>query len=319
MAADQAPPSGECCSAAPPVLEFDQEGNLVQGWGAPGPGYEWPTSEHGIFVDDEDHVWIGSNSGVGTDTGSHDTHILKFTRAGEFLLQIGKKNVSDGNLDTENMKHPAALAVDTEANEVYVADGEWGGAHRGNIYGNQRVIVFDATSGAFKRMWGAYGNPPEDVPLANYDPAKPDDNPQFRGPHGIRLSKDGLVYVADRGTNRVQVFRRDGTFVKERIISPSTLYPGMASDVAFSADPDERFVYVADGMNKKVWVLDRESLATVDKWGHGGHWGGMFNMPHSIAVDGLGNVYVTETLVGRRVQRFAYQGMGAPVFDVASE
>jgi DNA-binding beta-propeller fold protein YncE len=295
---------------ARPVVEFDQTGRIVSSWGGPGTGFEWPSGEHGIFVDHQDNVWIGSNGqgrrsgppGAVAQAGAEqtDTHILKFTRTGTFLLQIGKQNIHGGNDDTRNMLQPTGIFVDAATNEVFVSDGEHGN-HR-------RVIVFDGATGAYRRMWGAYGNKPEDPDLGDYKPGDPPAR-QFRYPHGIELSKDGLVYVADRSNNRVQVFKKDGTFVNEVIIAPQTLYPGSVDDVAFSADAQQRFMYVADNLNKRVWIVERASLRVLGKFGEGGNHGGQFNMPHSIATDSKGNIYVTETLEGKRVQRFLYKGL----------
>ncbi len=309
-AAEFNPPRAECCIPAPPVIEFDQAGRIVSSWGGPGTGFEWPSGEHGIFIDHQDNVWIGSN-GQGRRTGppgavaqagaeQTDTQILKFTRTGKFLLQIGKQNVHGGNDDTRNMLQPTGIFVDPATNDVFVSDGEHGN-HR-------RVIVFDGATGAYKRMWGAYGNKPDDTDPGDYKPSDPPAQ-QFRYPHGIELSKDGLVYVADRSNNRVQVFKKDGTFVKEVIIAPKTLYPGSVDDIAFSADSTQRFMYVADNMNKRVWIVERASLTVVGKFGEGGNHGGQFNMPHSIATDSKGNIYVTETLEGKRIQRFLYKGV----------
>jgi DNA-binding beta-propeller fold protein YncE len=233
-------------------------------------------------------------------TEQTDTHILKFTRAGKFVLQIGKQNVHGGNDDTANMLQPTGIFVDPTNNEVYVSDGEHGN-HR-------RVIVFDGATGAYKRMWGAYGNKPDDADPGEYLPSHASAK-QFRYPHGVELSKDGQVYVADRSNNRVQVFRKDGTFVKEVVIAKNTLYPGSVDDIAFSADPEQRFMYVADGMNKKVWILNRSTLAILGRFGEGGNHGGQFNQPHSIAADSRGNIYVGETLEGKRIQRFLYKGV----------
>ena len=175
-AAAQNPPIAECCIPAPPILEFDQAGNLVSSWGGPGKGYEWPQSEHGIFVDDKDFVWTAGN-------GEKDAQILKFTHQGKFVLQIGRQGQSKGNSDTGNLGRAADIKVDPAANEVYVADG----------YGNRRIIVFDAESGAFKRMWGAYGNRPDDADIGGYKPGAPPAQ-QFRTAHGVNISRDGLVY-----------------------------------------------------------------------------------------------------------------------------
>jgi len=303
-AADQTPPVAECCRAAPPVVEFDRAGNLVQGWGGPGSGYEWPEGEHGIFVDHKDNVWIGSNfAGQRGGSSRISTQVLKFTRQGKFLLQIGKEGVLGTNDDHQNMKQPTGIWVDAATNEAFVADGE--------LQDHRRVIVFDADTGAYKRHWGAYGNTPMDGDLGRYAPGdKPE---QFRGPHCVRMSRDGLLYVCDRFNDRLQVFRKDGTFVKEIFVAPSTLYPGSVYDVAFSPDAEQKSLYVADGMNKKVWILLRESLEVLDRFGVGGNFGGQFNHPHSIAADSAGNLYVTETLEGKRVQKFTFTGMKTAV------
>jgi len=308
----------ECCSPAPPVLEFDQEGNLLASWGGPGQGYDWPETNHGIFVDYKGNVWIGgngrpkpgtSNEGRGgtaaepqnTPPGYYnDNMVLEFTQAGKFIRQIGKPGQSKGSNDIDNLKGPAKLYVDPKTDELYVADG----------YGNHRVIVFDANTGKYKRHWGAYGKKPDDTPLGRY---KPDDPPaqQFRNPvHCAQLSNDGYVYVCDRVNDRIQVFKPDGTFVKEQVLYKNTLGDGSVWDIAFSRDPQQKYIYLADGSNEKVHILDRESLQVLTSFGDGGRQPGEFYAVHSITTDSKGNIYTTETYRGQRVQKFVYKGVG---------
>jgi DNA-binding beta-propeller fold protein YncE len=292
--ADDKPPKADCCVPAPPVLEFDQNGTLVNSWGGPGAGYDWPQSEHGVFVDHKDVVWLAGN-------GAKDHQLLTFTHQGKFLRQFGKAGMSKGSADTSNMRGPANLVVDPASNEVYVADG----------YGNRRVIVIDGDTFAFKRMWGAYGNRPDDADLGPYNPDAPPAQ-QFRLPHNISVSRDGLVYVADRPNNRIQVFRKDGTFVREAFISRRTLLAGAASGFALSADPDQRFLYMIDGANHHVWILNRSTLQVIARFGQQGIFGGSLNIPHAIAVDSKGNIYVGENFDARRFQRFLFKGLGTP-------
>jgi DNA-binding beta-propeller fold protein YncE len=312
------PQIAACCNPAPPVLEFDQAGHLIGHWGGPGAGYDWPASNHGITVDYKGFVWIGGNgrgaqSGRGAQNGQdeeggsavesfHDNMLLKFTQDGKFVMQIGKPGRSKGSNDTENLRLPAKTFIDPKTNEVYVADG----------YGNHRVIVFDADSGKYKRHWGAYGNKPDDV---DHGPYKPDAAAaqQFRNPvHCAMLSHDDLLYVCDRVNDRIQVFRPDGTFVKEAFIEKQTLGSGSVWDIAFSPDPGQKYLYVADGENEQVHIVDRASLAVLTSFGEGGRQPGEFYGVHSIATDSKGNIYTTETYRGQRVQRFVYKGM-APV------
>ena len=329
------PPRASCCLPAPPVLEFDQAGNLLHHWGGDGPGYEWPNSNHGITVDYKGNVWIGGN-GAGTAPGaapaaargargaaatagavqgaapneaqvgaaigySHDSMIMKFTQDGKFLMQIGKVGASKGSNDVENLRRPAKIFVDKDTNEVYVADG----------YGNHRVIVYDADTGKYKRHWGAYGNKPDDTNLGNYNPDAPPAQ-QFRNPvHCAELAKDGLLYVCDRVNDRIQVFKKDGTFVKEVFIAKRTLGDGSVWDIAFSKDPQQKYIYLADGANEKVYVMLRDSLEILTSFGDGGRQPGQFYAVHSIATDSKGNIYTTETYRGQRVQRFLYKGLGS--------
>jgi len=313
------PPIAQCCKAAPPVLEFDPEGNLVGHWGGPGEGYDWPVSNHGITVDYKGNVWIGGNgrdaeSGRGALGGTDgrssnpgfksyaDNSVLKFTRDGKFLLQIGKPSHSAGSNDVENLRLPAKTFVDPKTDELYVADG----------YGNHRVIVFDATTGKYKRHWGAYGNRPEDTDLGPY---KPGDAPakQFRNPvHCVALAHDNLLYVCDRGNDRIQVFHPDGTFVKEVFFEKQTLGSGSVWDIAFSPDAAEKYIYMADGENGRVHILERASLEVLTSFGEGGRQPGEFYGVHSIATDSKGNIYTTETYRGQRVQKFVFKGI-APV------
>ena len=288
------PPSGECCLPAPYVLEFDPDGNLVGSWGGEGEGYQWPASNHGITIDPMDNVWIGGN-------GNGDSHILKFTRSGEFLAQYGIPGIVEANSNsTERFGEVAKISFDAAANEAYLADG----------YTNKRVAVLDASTGEFKRYWGAYGNEPSDEDLGPYDPEAPLAQ-QFRTPvHCAEPSNDGLVYVCDRPNDRIQVFRSDGTFVTEKIIAPLTLGDGSTWDIAFSRDPEQTYMYVADGKNMKVYVMDRQSLEVLTTFGDGGRQPGLFFAVHSIATDSQGNIYTTETYEGKRIQKFVYKGLG---------
>jgi DNA-binding beta-propeller fold protein YncE len=285
-------PEAECCRPAPPVMEFTPDGVYVQGWGGPGDGYEWPADEHGIHVDYKDNVWISSAGGPRLRDRT-ENHLLKFTRDGRFLLQIGRRGASDGSSDTENLNNAADMYVHPPTNELFVADG----------YVNRRVIVFDADTGEFKRMWGAYGDPPDDQ-----TPNEPRyDGPaarQFNTVHGIRVSNDGTVYVADRRNNRLQLFSLDGTFEREVFIERPTRLLGTAFSVAFSPDPEQRHLYVADAGNGRVHVLDRATLETVSSFGRIGRYAGQFVFLHNVAVDSRGNLYTAEVGGGRRVQKF---------------
>ena len=284
--------TGECCSKAPPVLEFDQSGNLIGHWGGPGQGYEWPESNHGITIDHKGNVWIGGN-------GPNDAHILKFTQDGKFLAQFGHKGKNAGSNDTENFGRVAKIFIDPKANEAYIADG----------YLNKRVAVIDADTGKFKRYWGAYGNKPDDANLGRYDPDAPPAK-QFRNPvHCADLSNDRLLYVCDRVNDRLQVFQPDGKFVKEQFIANRSLADGSVWDIAFSKDPQQKYLYVADGRNQKVYILLRETLEILTSFGDGGRQPGQFYGVHSIATDSKGNIYTTETYEGRRLQKFVYKGL----------
>jgi DNA-binding beta-propeller fold protein YncE len=285
--------TAECCTAAPNVLEFDPAGNLVNHWGGPGEGYTWPSSNHGITIDHMDNVWIGGN-------GPTDSHILKFSKDGTFLQQFGEPGIADPDSSTsDHFAGVAEIEFDGQANEAYVADG----------YRNKRVAVLDAETGELKRFWGAYGNEPDDTDLGPYDP-KAEPAQQFRNPvHCAQPSHDGLVYVCDRVNDRIQVFRLDGTFVKEKRIAPETLGDGSVWDIAFSRDPEQKFLFMADGANMKIRVLDRESLETLTTFGDGGRYPGQFFAVHNIAVDSKGNVYTVETYEGKRLQKFVFKGM----------
>jgi hypothetical protein len=288
------PPIAECCRTAPPILVFDPAGNLVRSWGGPGPGYEWPQSNHGIHVDYKGNVWIGGN-------GQKDAHLLKFTKDGKFLLQVGGFGKNAGSNDLENFGRVAKIWVDPKTNEAYVADG----------YGNKRVAVIDADTGKMKRYWGAYGNRPDDTDLGPYDPSAPPAQ-QFRNPvHCVERSNDGLVYVCDRPNDRVQVFKPDGTFVKEAFYAKNTRGAGSVWDIVFSKDPEQRFMMLADGQNERVRIIVRETLEEIASFGDGGRQPGQFYGVHSLASDSKGNLYTTETYEGKRVQKFIYRGIAS--------
>jgi DNA-binding beta-propeller fold protein YncE len=297
-AAQQNPPTGECCKEAPPILEFDPSGKLLRSWGGKdGPGYQWPDSNHGLNIDNKGNVWIGGN-------GGQDGHVLKFTQDGKFVMQVGKKGVTQDSMAKDHFFQVAETFFHAPANEVYVSDG----------YGNRRVAVIDADTGVVKRFWGAYGRPPDDAgsrAQGGYDPTVTYQH--FRGPvHCAKVAVDGLVYVCDRTSNRIQVFKTDGTFVREVYTQRDSRGDGTTWDVEFSNDKEQKFLYVADGRNQKIRIFDRASMTQLTSFGKGGHYPGEWYSLHNIAADSKGNLYTVETYQGRRVQRFLYKGL-APV------
>ncbi len=317
----------ECCVPAPPVLEFDPGGNLVGHWGGPGQNYDWPVSPGGIAIDPKGAVWIAaagppeipgsgnapsrsrtstpstsSTSSTSTSSTSstpstpsrpQDAHVLKFSTRGDVLLQIGKPGTPAGSDSTTGLNRPASVEVDPAANELYVADG----------FGNHRVVVFDAGSGAYKRHWGGSGEKPDDAIQSPYDPEGAPAT-QFRTVGCVRVAKDGKVYVCDRGNNRIQVFDRTGKYLTQAVISKATRGTGSVWDIALSRDPQQRFLYVADGHDQKVFILRRDTLEIAGSFGDGGRYPGRFYSVGSVAVDSNGNVYTGETLEGKRVQKF---------------
>jgi sugar lactone lactonase YvrE len=289
----QEPPIGICCRPAPVVVEFDAEGRVVQGWGDPTTQdvSEFPRNAHGLFVDHLDNVWVG--------TYRHH-RVMKFTRDGQLLMQIGEYDVNGGSNDPDLLGGPAGIWVDPQSNEVFIADG----------YRNRRVVVYDGDTGAYKRHWGAYGEAPVDDYEYEWggeghaaDPPR-----QFSTVHGLVGSNDGLIYTADRRGNRIQVFQQDGTFVSEKVIQPRTLASGSAFVIALSPDEAQEWLYLADGTNHKVWVLRRSDLEVVGDFGRGGRQIGQFLRPHGMSVDSHGNIYVGEASTGRRVQKFSISG-----------
>ncbi len=297
------PPNATSGQAAPSVVEIAPDGTFVQGWGGrlamseeERTQFDWPVQEHGIAVDNKGNVWVCGN-GRDARRGLDDDQCIKFTNNGKFIMQIGKSGKSKGSLDTENLNHPSQPVYWARDNELIVSDG----------YVNRRVYVADADTGKFKRMWGAYGNKPDDSAPRDrkYDPVPQ----QFNLLHGMTVARDGTIYVADRNANRVQAFTLEGKFLKEAWVAPGTPHHdfGTSFGVALSGDKDQRFLYVADGHNVRVRVLDRQSLKEVSTFGAPGPYPGQFTNIHVIASDSKGNVYVGDG--GGRFQKFVYQGV----------
>jgi len=272
--------------SAPPVIEFDPSGRFLRAWGGPGRGYDWFASEHGIHVDPQGNIWLSGN-------GRSDAQVLKFTPEGSFLLQIGHPAQGAASNDVTRLGRPTDVAIDPTANEIYVADG----------YGDRRVIVFDATTGAYKRHWGAYGGTPSDA-AQHYDPTSPPPRQFGRPVHCVKRAHDGLIYVCDRQNDRVQVFRPDGHFITEWRVSPQTVGMGSVWDLAFSPDASQHLIFVADGSNEMVHILRRSDGAQIGSFGQPGHHPGQFHWLHTLAIDSQGHVFTTEVDGANRVQRF---------------
>jgi hypothetical protein len=289
-----------CCHVADPIMEFDQAGNLLRHWGGKdGPGYQWPASNHGIWIDYKGNVWIGGNG------NGNDGMVLKFTQDGKFLNMFGvkKQGLGPDSLATDRFYLVAKIHVLKKTNEAFLADG----------YGNKRVAVIDADTGKMKRFWGAYGNQPDDkLDLGAYTPGAPLAK-GFRGPvHCAEPSVDDIVYVCDRTNDRLQWFTLEGKFLGEIQVQPESKGDGSTWDVDFSKDPAQKYLYLADGRNQRIHIYDRKTMTELTNFGSGGHYPGQWYSLHSIAVDSKGNLYTTETYQGRRVQKFTYKGL-APV------
>ena len=311
---------------APPVVELDTNGKFVQAWGGDGEGFDWPDAEHNVFVDYKDNVWISGSSPSGqSKTKRSDDMVLKFTNSGKFLMEIGGRTVSKGSTDPKSVNKPGDLFVWPKANELFVSDG----------YGNRRLVVFDADSGAFKRMWGEFGKPPEDDansggPGASGGHAgtsdtaeggggarpaldtEGDGSPKFASPvHGVLVSNDDIVYVVDRSNRRVQLFTPEGKYLKQMFINRAGPASGSASGLAFSPDKDQQFLYISDYGNSHVVVVDRKKLEILYQFGKRGATPGDFQGIHHIAVDSKGNLFAAEVAPGARAQRFAFKGMSS--------
>jgi DNA-binding beta-propeller fold protein YncE len=292
------PNSHPLAAKTPPVIAFDAEGKVIRSWGGPGDGYDWGTQAHGLYIDHEDNVWVGFGGGLPYDIKSKATtdnaHFLKFTPDGKFLLQIGMFGMgTEGSNNTSHLGQPTDVAVDPETSEAYITDG----------YTNRRVIVFDANTGAYKRHWGAYGKRPDDASAGSRS-VPPD---QFDTPHCVVIAKDGLVYVCDRNNGRIQVFQKDGTFVKEVFYGERDAngrQSGRPGDLDLSRDPQQSRLFMVDMGRDRVYSLSRDSLEETASFGRVGRGAGHLLAPHSLALDSKGNLIVTETTEGSRVQKF---------------
>jgi DNA-binding beta-propeller fold protein YncE len=308
-------------TAAPAVLEFDAAGNFLQAWGGEGSGFDWPDAEHNIFVDHRGNVWISGSSPSGqSKTTRSDDMLLEFAGNGKFMLQIGGRSVSRGSKDRRSVNKPGDVFVSAKSNEVYVADG----------YGNRRVVVFDSSSGAFRRMWGAFGKPPADdadsggpgpsggplgalpAPAANAPAQVPDTGgdgpPGFASAvHGIVVSDDGLVYVADRHNRRVQVFSTAGRYIDQMFVNRAGPAADTVSALALSPDKGQRLLYMADFGNSRVVIADRRKLSVLGQFGSRGAEPGNFQGIHQLAVDSKGTLYTAEVAPGARIQKFRIQ------------
>jgi DNA-binding beta-propeller fold protein YncE len=282
------PPRSKCCVPAPSVLVFNPAGDVVKAWGGPGDnqGYDWPLQEHSILLDNKGFVWLTGN-------GKDDAMVLKFTTDGKFVKELGRRGPLTSSTDLSQFGEVGGLALDAAANEIYAADG----------YGNHRVAVFDAETGVIKRIWGAYGRPPTDNNLPKYNP----DSPQFGNPvHCIGLANDGLVYVCDRTNNRIQVFHKDGSFVRQLVFDPKTQGSGSTWGMAFSPlDPAQNYFVLIDGTNNVLETVRRSDGAVVGSFGQPGRETGEFHWVHAGAFDSRGNFYTGEVDTGKRLQKWA--------------
>ena len=283
------PPIADCCYPAPPVLELDPEGKVLRAWGGPGQGYTWFDQEHGIYIDHNGFVWMGTSNGM---------HVMKFTQEGKHVMTIGEPGVNKGSNDQDHLGGPANFYVEPKTNEIFIADG----------YINKRVIVYDAASGTYKRHWGAYGKRPDDTEKYAYPVNVASPPQQYSTLHGLVGTKDGLLYVSDRRGNRIQVFRQNGEYLMEKFVRPETGGSGSGFSLQVSRDPEQSLLYLMDGTNERVWILRRKDLTILDRFGRPGRQAGEFIRGHMIAIDSKNRMYTGEAGDGRGIQRWILKG-----------
>jgi hypothetical protein len=307
------PPRAECCVLGPEVVEFDTDGNVLKAWGGKDYVPGWPVRLQNIVVDRDENVWIS-----GTDPGDS---IIKFTKDGKFQWDFGHRvpkapasEVKQNNQQTDTLPGIGAFEFDEDAREIYIADG----------FRNKRVLVYDMDTGAFKRGWGGKGTPLSEIdnnPTPPYDPSGPPPDQTMFAPivHCVHLSKDGFVYVCERGSDRIQVFTKQGKFVKQFWVHPSTQARGphcggpwnmtdppcgTVSSLVLSADPEQKYILVADTTNNMVWILNRDDGALVGSFGGNGRYAGQLHWIDGMSIDSKGNVYTGEVEDGKRIQKF---------------
>lgn len=340
----------DCCKATPSVMEFDANGKMLRAWGGPAdPGFLggkckaeagciWPSSEHGIYVDHNDNVWIAGNSAQSprintpwsTNKEGGDGFILKFDMNGNFKMRIGgtpkgpnSNDTNSGINGTPTVYQPADMVVDPATNRLYVADG----------YGNRRVLIADAETGKYIGHFGAYGNNPIDDAGARAagpwieDYLKGNKKPAFfRNPvHCVKIANDGKIYVCDRGNDRIQVFDKNDPslgkacsnpngeagkcgFVAEQSVSPNTSVIGTAVSMNFSKDKAQSCLYVGDNANMTIYILNRNNLQELGRLGRSSRMAGDFHWLHQVSLDSKGNIYTAEVDTGKRIQKFLRYG-----------
>ena len=307
------PPRLDCCVLGPELIELDQEGNVVNAWGGRGYHPKWPTALQTVIVDRDDYVWVAG-------TAPQDS-ILKFTRGGELVWDFDHRpprgsELEEDNEQTDVLGSKGRFQLDQDAREIYIINFK-------------RVLVYDMDTGDFKRGWGGHGMPlsevtNEPIPPYDWDGGPPPEEPQFVPDlHFVEISNDGLVYVGERGQNRIQVFEKDGTWLKDYYVAAWTpgqrqgigqcagvsarkeLAPcGTMYKLAISKDPEQKYLYVADGTNNRVWIVDRQSGATLGSFGGNGRYAGQLHWINAIAIDSNGNIYTGEVEQAKRIQKF---------------
>ena len=310
MGAQTNPPRAECCVLGPEIIEFAQDGTVMKAWGHKNFVPGWPNRLQSFIVDRDGNVWIS-----GTDPGDS---IIKLDGDGKLLWDFGHRwpkgrEIKQDNQQTEYLMGVEDFELDMDAREIYVADGAR----------NKRVLVYDMNTGAFKRGWGGHGVPLSEIdnnPTPEYDLSgpPPDLKPFAQTIHTIHLSKDGLLYLGERGADRVSVYKKDGTFVMSFFVHPSTQARGpdcggpfgkvgpcgTTFNMSFSADPEQKYLFVADGTNNMVWIFNRKTGEPAGQFGGAGRYAGQLHWIDTVATDSKGNIYTGEVEDGKRIQKF---------------
>jgi hypothetical protein len=301
----------DCCIQGPELIEVDQDGNVVHSWGEKGTTEKWPTALQTVIVDSKGFVWVAG-------TGAQDS-IEKYTKDGKLVWDFGHrpaaddKNFKETNQNTDAFVSKGRFQLDESQNEIYIIN-------------QKRVVIYDMTTGAFKRGWGGHGMPLSEItndalPKYKWTGGPPTEEKNLSPDlHFVEITKDRKVYVGERGQNRIEVFTTDGKFLQEFYVSPNTpsqraedcggLYSkdfppcGTTYKLAISRDAQQKFMYVADGTNDKVWILDRASGKTIGSFGRNGTYAGQFHWINAIVIDSKGNLFTGEVEENKRIQKF---------------